>query len=257
MRWFFFGLLLANLGLFGWNWQQAHQTPQQPLLAPTSTPAMAGNKLVLLKELPAAPAKRPPPAPPAAAAPQTEPQTAMVPQTQAGAPEESTENAAPATPVPTAPPPVQAVCHRLADFQSKTDAAAASAALRKAGAAVRGSGEGVGEIKRYWVMLPKYPSAAAAEPILARLTKAGIKDFYLVRSGSNQNTISLGVYSGQESAERRYREIHRLKLTPNIEELSLPAPRWWVEFDWPADRGELWRKALPSGQQDMGSSDCQ
>ncbi|MEW6646393.1 MAG: hypothetical protein AB1450_04250 [Pseudomonadota bacterium] len=149
-------------------------------------------------------------------------------------------------PVPEPPPAAQFSCLRLTGIESKSIAASAAQALTQGGGAVKRQGEETGETKRYWVMLPPATSPTAAAPILQRLERAGVKDFYLIRSGENANAISLGVYSAKDSAQRRVQQIRAVKLKPRIEEIALPAKRWWLEFDWPVEgHPESWRAVLP------------
>ncbi len=249
MKWFFLGLLLANLAMLGWNWQAGEPAATSfPLAA--SAPGAGSVGLTLLRELGSQPAARAEPAPAA-----TPPQKAASP-TPMEVPSPTVEAVAGVTSVPDAPVP-KVSCLRLAGFDSQAAAAGAAQALKGGGAEIRGQGDDAGETKRYWVMLPPVATAAKAEPMLEQLKRAGIKDFYLIRSGDNKNAISLGVYSADESAKRRLRQIRDLKLNAKIEEITLPAKRWWLEFDWPEERkDEAWRKLLARDVRDMKSQTC-
>lgn len=246
MKWFFICMLAANLALLGWNWQHAGEYGLSGSGEGSAPPS--GPRLVLLGEADAALASRqgsgaiaPPPPPAVAAAVSAE--------------------AAPSAPDVVSPPEERTAvalrCVRLRSLESQAAAADVITALQQGGATVRGQGEEAGEIKRYWVMLPPGASAAAATPVLERLQRAGIKDFYLIRSGENMNAISLGVFSSKDAAQNRLQQIRELKLTPRIEEITLPAKRWWVEFDWPAaERDTVWRSLLPRSTRDVLAAAC-
>lgn len=244
MKWFFICMLAANLALLGWNWQHAGDNGHSEQGAASVAPP-PGPRLALLGEADVPIRGR------------REPAVIAVPPPAAVA-----EATAAAAEPGVAPPSDARVatalrCIRLRSLESQAAAAGVIKALQEGGATVRGQGEEAGEIKRYWVMLPPGGSAAAATPVLERLQRAGIKDFYLIRSGKNVNAISLGVYSSKDAAQNRLRQIQELKLAPRIEEITLPAKRWWVEFDWPAaERDTAWRGLLPRSVRDVLVAAC-
>jgi hypothetical protein len=85
----------------------------------------------------------------------------------------------------------------------------------------------------YWVMLTANKDPAKVSAVVDTLKQRRIKDFFVVRSGSYENVISLGVYSTRERAEQRFKEISSLKSRlpkPVIEALELPAKRLVVSF---------------------------
>lgn len=237
MKWFFFCVLAANVALLAWNWRQnTEDMPVAVMSGGAATPA--GPRLVLLHELDTPLSVRRESA--KVSAPRPVP--AAEPVTPVAEPMVVAEPVAAAA----VPSPAASVCVRLGGFESQSVAADVAKAVQQGGGAVRRQGEEAGEITRYWVMLPPVATPAAATPVLERLQRGGIKDFYLIRSGENANAISLGVYSAKESAQRRLQQIRELKLVPRIEEITLPVKRWWVEFDW-ADNGKTgaWRGRLP------------
>lgn len=244
MKWFFFCLLAANLALLGWNWQQPDDM-QTVVLSPPM-PSTAGPVLVLLREMEAPlPARREQDVIPALA-------FDNVPST--AEPTGSNELAVQSPQMKEAQP---ASCLRVGGLETQAMAAAVVKALRQGGVVVRREGEESGEIKRYWVMLPSTATAAAAKPALERLDKGGIRDFYLIRSGENVNAISLGVFSARESAQKRVQQVRELRMTPKIEEITLPVKRWWLEFDWPSSEKEAgWRTLFPRDVRNVPAQAC-
>lgn len=250
MKWFFAGLLVTNLALLGWHWM--HPDSHAELAMFPAAPPLSGPGLVLLQEL-----DKPLPlrGEAAAAVPASPP---MAEPVETGEPE-APAVAVDVTPEPVPKPPAapQFACLRLVGLDSKNEATRAGQALARGGAAVKRQGEEAGETKRYWVMLPPVASPTAAVPILQRLERAGVKDFYLIRSGENANAISLGVYSAKDSAQRRVQQIRAVKLKPRIEEIALPVKRWWLEFDWPAGGSpEVWRTLLPKDLRMVAVEAC-
>lgn len=247
MKWFFYGLLLANVAFFGWI--RLHPHAGTAPAAPTERPA-GGSRLTLLRELPKLPPLRSATTALAATAP---------------------ASIAPAAPPKHAPPPVASTgvpsatkvavrttspCRRISGFESEAGARRAARALRRAGVKLRGRGSVSTEENRYWIILPPFKSMTAARAAVARLHKAGVKDYYLLRGGDNKNAISLGVYSGHEAARRRYWEIRNLKFHPRIQKITISATRWWVDFE-PAGGGSgHWRDALGAGERNLPVSAC-
>lgn len=241
MKGLFYGLLLANVALFAWIWQRPSDmaTP----VATSSVQAQAAPRLILVGEINE-------PLPERVSLPSPEPTVAPAEVVESVAEEGSqpVEVSLPAPPV--------SRCIRLGKLEKEEGAKQVAAALSKGGGTDIRQGNEPGEISRYWVMLPPFKSAQAAGPALERLKRGGIKDFYLVRSGDNQNAVSLGVYSKREAAERRYRQIREMKLTAKIDEIVLPVTRWWVEFSWAEAEGEEWRGSLPGAYQEIAAGSC-
>lgn len=85
----------------------------------------------------------------------------------------------------------------------------------------------------YRVFLPPYPNRAKATEAAAILAARGVSDYFIVRSGDNENALSLGVFSTQERAERRSRQIMGLNArlrTPKIASVPLPAVQYTVSY---------------------------
>lgn len=254
MRWLFFALLAANVGLGGWNWQQGRQQLSLPVEQASAPEAMTVSKaarLVLLSERDS---------PGSTEENNREVDTPVAAVSQDPVPDVAHESTvSPQAVAQTEPRILAAQCLRLGALDSKELAAQINKALRQgnSGAKVLAQGEESTTITRYRVMLPPYATATAASNALERLRRAGIKDVYLIRSGENQNAISLGVFSTKESAQRRARQIAELKLVPRIDEITMPVTQWWIEFDWPAGQGnENWRALLPKELRGLAPDEC-
>lgn len=245
MKWFFVGLFVANLALFGWSWQVAGQHSEADATAIATTATM-GPPLTLLRELDAPLQTRRAEVAAPTPSPVEEPVVAAPLQEEVAVLSEPAAQVKPAM-----------SCLRLGAIESQAAAARTARSLEQGGATVLREGEEAGETKRYWVMLSPATTAAAAAPALQRLQRAGIKDFYLIRSGENANAISLGVYSAKDSAQRRLQQIRAVKLAPRVEEITLPAKRWWIEFKWPDDGDKAaWRALLPNDLRNVPSQAC-
>jgi hypothetical protein len=103
----------------------------------------------------------------------------------------------------------------------------------------------------YWVALTTKTLQQAAG-ISMRLKAAGVSDVEVTPPGTNQTeaTVSLGIYSERERAERRVTDLRRLGVNPSIVEQKHKLTQWWLDVpqrpgDPPLDPGAL-HKALPA-----------
>lgn len=103
----------------------------------------------------------------------------------------------------------------------------------------------------YWVALTTKTLQQAAQ-ISMRLKAAGVADVEVTPPGTNQTqaTVSLGVYSERERAERRVTELRALGVNAPIVEQRHKVTQWWLDVpqragDPPLDPGAL-HKALPA-----------
>lgn len=267
MRWFFAGLLLVNIAFLAWHWQRAG-VDVVPAAGRVSSGPASGTGLTLLSELDAMPGQRPavqtvvPEEPPAPAAEPGEPAEVTAAEPQDEGPAQEPPPAVADTPIaaamaePVAEIP-KTLCQRLFYLESQADAQVIAKALQKVGGESIREGHEAHNKKRYWVLLPPVSSAATTSATIERLKKAGIKDYYLIRSGESKNAISLGVFSSPDAAQRRIRQIRDLKLKPRMDEINVPTERWWVEFSWPQLRPESeWRTALPKEQRKIEAALC-
>lgn len=62
-------------------------------------------------------------------------------------------------------------------------------------------------VTRHWVFLSPLPSPESAAEKLIELASIGVPDAFVVKEGTWRNAISLGLYTNDESAHRRVREV--------------------------------------------------
>jgi hypothetical protein len=103
----------------------------------------------------------------------------------------------------------------------------------------------------YWVALTTKTLQEAAR-VQMRLKAAGVGDVEVTPPGANQTdaTVSLGVYSERERAERRLSDLRGLGVNASITEQRHKLTQWWLDVpqragDPPFDPGAL-RKAVPA-----------
>jgi hypothetical protein len=103
----------------------------------------------------------------------------------------------------------------------------------------------------YWVVLATKTLQEAAR-ISMRLKAANVSDVEITPPGANQTaaTVSLGVYSERERAQRRVTELRSLGVNAPIVEQQHKLTQWWLDVpqragDAPLDADAL-HKALPA-----------
>lgn len=102
----------------------------------------------------------------------------------------------------------------------------------------------------YRVYLPPAPSRETALTRTAQLAARGIRDYYLVTAGAQENTIALGLFRELGNAERRRDELKAKGFAAVLEPRSEEGLRWWIDlvaaadFDWRAALGTAVTPAL-------------
>ena len=81
----------------------------------------------------------------------------------------------------------------------------------------------------FWVNIVAGATRDDAEAMADQLRDGGVSDFYIV-PGDDSNVISLGVYSGQERAQRRHDELAALGFAPVIDDRMQDGSVQWLDF---------------------------
>lgn len=113
---------------------------------------------------------------------------------------------------------VEPWCAVISGFASSDAAASALSAVRDLGGNGELRSEEVPVSSTWWVHLPPFPSAEAAQPILSELQAKQI-DSYYVRSGELAGAISLGVFNRAEGAASAQEELNAKGYSPSIREI--------------------------------------
>jgi hypothetical protein len=92
----------------------------------------------------------------------------------------------------------------------------------------------------YRVFVPALASRDAALEAARQLAAKGMSDYYVVTSGAQENTISLGLFNDLANAEKRRDQIRPLGFDARLEPRLDDAQQYWVDafvardFDWHA-----------------------
>jgi hypothetical protein len=209
-------LLLAcmNVGVGLW-WAFHRDPPHEPL--PTLEPGVSG--LVLLRETERSPL-------PAAA------ELAAAPEPLADMP----------------------VCLSIGPFETPAELRAAMGRLMPEVGRVQFRELPATALRGYRVFLPAAANRAEALASARALAARGLRDYYVVTAGDQQNTVSLGLFRDLENARRRQAEVAAFGYSATVEARTEQVPQWWVDIAAP--EGFDWTRVLPGSSAQARSVPC-
>lgn len=192
-------------------------------------------ELHLLSERPPSPSSASAPASPATSlATPTSPASSAAPVAQAPAP------AAPLQPSR----PNTYTCMALGPFATQTDMRNARAALTSQAARMRQRQEQTTQTTGWWVYLPGGGSRDKALELGRRLAAANVGEYFIVSSGDQSNTISLGLFKDPANARRRREQVVAAGFPAQMSERTESVAEYWLDVVI-ADNGHAdWRNRV-------------
>lgn len=106
----------------------------------------------------------------------------------------------------TTPAPPAAACYEWGSFE-QSRVAAARAVLNKLKIQYTLKQQTAEEALRYWVYLPKFPNAKAAQAKADELHQMGINDLFVVQEPKMKNAISFGMFKDEVLANKLLTEL--------------------------------------------------
>lgn len=102
------------------------------------------------------------------------------------------------------------------------------------------------ETQGFWVYIPAVGSREEALTIARQLSEYGVRDYYVVTAGEQENTISLGLYRDQINAQRRLDTIQQLGF--EVEQIirNDEFPDYWLDYSHAQDVRPGWEAILVS-----------
>ncbi|WP_426270840.1 SPOR domain-containing protein [Dyella kyungheensis] len=192
-------------------------------------------ELHLLSERPPAPSSAPPP--PASTL------AAATPSAPASSAPPVAPPPAPATPAPP-PRPNTYTCMALGPFATQTDMRNARAALSSQAARMRQRQEQTTQTTGWWVYLPGGGSRDKALELGRRLAAANVGEYFIVSSGDQSNTVSLGLFKDPANARRRREQVVAAGFPAQMSERSESVAEYWLDVVI-ADNGHAdWRNRV-------------
>lgn len=197
MKWATIIFLLLNVGYFGWQMNQRldHVVPAMAItedIIPAST-----ETLVLLNELEELPPLR----------------EETVVTTETIEIEEVEESSIGMNEVLSFS--IEGTCISIGPYGSEEEFMALKEWLQTRNQPVRERVEEIRTRERYWVYLEPKDEAEAKEK-LRELQSKGLNDYYMISKGDMKNAISLGLFSSQETVNRRLVELEKEGYNPVV-----------------------------------------
>jgi hypothetical protein len=136
-------------------------------------------------------------------------------------------------------------CVSIGPFPTQSDVRRALNLLAPEVKRIRFRESSTRQSRGFLVFLPAPATRDEALGVARQLSGRGVRDYYVVTAGDQQNTISLGLFRDRNNAERRRGEIAGLGFTPAITERLEELPVYWLEYAIAPDTTLAWREKLP------------
>jgi len=138
-------------------------------------------------------------------------------------------------------------CHSIGTFPTQADVLAAINMLTPLTRRIQFREAHATQARGYWVYLPALQTREQALAAARQLSSKGVRDYYVVTAGDQQNTISLGLFRDQANAERRRAEIAGLGFTPQSIARTEELPVYWLDYATDRTHPLDWRGKLGTG----------
>jgi hypothetical protein len=121
-------------------------------------------------------------------------------------------------------------CRRLGPFIEKSSVQRAFDVITNEAQRLQIVQDSQRETRGYWVYLPSSNDRESALKASRQLSAGGIRDYYVVTAGENENAISLGMFKDAINADKRIAQITALGFFPKRIERFDEIPRYFLEF---------------------------
>lgn len=147
-------------------------------------------------------------------------------------------------------------CMTLGPFDTPQDLRSARQALDGRVARMRARQEQATQPSAWWVYLPAAASRAKALEQARQLAAHDINDYFVVGSGDQANTVSLGLFRDPANARKRLDQVVAAGFPARMSERSENVPEYWLDLVV-ADNIPLdWRKLVTASGIGSHSTGC-
>ncbi|MGB3747726.1 MAG: SPOR domain-containing protein [Rhodanobacter sp.] len=144
-------------------------------------------------------------------------------------------------------------CVALGPFDTPQDLRGARQALDGHVARMRPRQQQTAQPSAWWVYLPAAANRAQALQEARRLAAKNIGDYFVVGSGDQANTVSLGLFRDPANARKRLDQVTAAGFPARMSERSESVPEYWLDLATPAGEPFDWRRYL--GASDLEAHD--
>lgn len=172
-------------------------------------------------------------------------------------PESTDGSSAPGAPAGRLPNDSQSYsCMALGPFDTPQDLRDARQALGPRVARMRSRQELTSEPTAWWVYLPAAATRAQALETARQLGAHDITDYFVVGSGDQANTVSLGLFRDPANARKRVDQVVAAGFPARMSERGENVPEYWLDLVVADDSHFDWRKYIDASSVGAHSTGC-
>ncbi|MDO1528420.1 SPOR domain-containing protein [Fulvimonas sp. R45] len=153
-------------------------------------------------------------------------------------------------------PSASYACMTLGPFATPQDLRSARGLLARELVRARARQEQTTELRGWWVHLPASGSRAQALAEARKLQAKHITDYFVVGSGDQQNTVSLGLFKDPANAHKRLEQVVAAGFPAQLTERSEQVPQYWLDLVVADSAHFDWRSRIPDPSVGSHSSGC-
>ena len=211
MKWVILGLVLTNVVFFAWRLSQDQEVVVAEAAAPPPTGVAMVNRLLLVSEVESGVLRRRRKLPSQEPASPPQPQ----PPEQLAEPREEVASVS-LDEILALPPEADRECYTIGPLENEDDISALGAWFSAQGSQATLRHDERREVTSTWVFLPPLESREAAAARVREMQAANIDDIYVIPRGDMANAISLGLYSQNDTLQRRVSQLEDRGFTPSV-----------------------------------------
>lgn len=147
------------------------------------------------------------------------------------------------------------LCLSIGAFDTPADLRAAMNLLTPIAGRIQFREMQAAALQGYRVFLPAAKSREEALQFARQLAANGLRDYYVVTAGPQENTVSLGIFRDLQNAEARKESVAKLGFNPVLESRTEQASQWWIDVAVPEDF--KLESVLPIGKLSANKVACQ
>jgi hypothetical protein len=147
-------------------------------------------------------------------------------------------------------------CVALGPFATPQDLRNARQALTAQATRMRSRQEQASQTSGWWVYLPAAGNRAQALEQARQLGAHSIGDYFVVSSGDQPNTISLGLFKDPANARKRRDEIVAAGFPARMSERSESVPEYWLDLVVTDSSSFDWRSRISASGVGSHSTGC-